>query len=73
MKTRSMDEALAAKSRVEADLLARPGVTGVDVGQRDGGAPVIRIYVATAAARAGLPTTLDDVSVEVVERRFDPR
>ncbi len=70
MTTRSMDEALAAKGRVEAGLLARAGVTGIDVGQDADGTPVIRIYVADAAARAGLPTTIDDVPVEVVERRF---
>lgn len=74
---KSIEEATRIKERLEAELLRRPGVTGIDVGMRaapDGTQePVIRIYVAEreeAARHAALPTELEGVPVLVVERRF---
>lgn len=68
MKT--MEEAIKAKTAVEGELLKRPGVTGVDVGETSG-APVIRIYVEDkAGADKGLPQDIEGVPVEIVERRF---
>jgi hypothetical protein len=74
----TIDEAVRVKTAAEAELLKRPGVTGIDVGQRPGGAagqPVIRIYVADkskAEAEANLPRDIQGVPVELVERRFTP-
>jgi hypothetical protein len=72
-----MDEALQVKQAVEGELLQKKGVTGIDVGQRAQGAagsePVIRIYVADRAEAMrsqDLPTEIQGVPVEVVERRF---
>ncbi len=75
MKT--MAEALQVKQSVEAEMLRKPGVTGIDVGQRTAGAigdePLIRIYVANrqeAMRSLNLPTEIQGVPVEVIERRF---
>jgi len=74
----SMEDAIQIKNEMESDWLARPGVTGVDVGQRTREGkrtdePVIRIYVANAreAERLKLPTTIRGVKVQIVERRFE--
>jgi hypothetical protein len=71
----SLDDAVRIKSQVEGELLAKPGVTGVDVGQRGtGGTPVIRIYVASRDAIPKDLTSMTDIQgvpVEIVERRFE--
>jgi len=71
----SLEDAIRIKSEVEAELLAKPGVTGVDVGQRaGGGSPVIRVYVASRDQIPGDLASMTDirgVPVEVVERRFE--
>jgi hypothetical protein len=70
MKT--IEEAIRAKTAIEGELLKRPGVTGVDVGER-AGKPVIRVYVEEkekAAADGSFPREIDGVPVEFVERRF---
>lgn len=74
------ERAEAVKARVERDLLALPGVTGVDTGPKVvGGRPTdawaIRVYVERkrdVAPAEALPGTLDGVPVDVIERRFVP-
>jgi hypothetical protein len=71
----SLEDVIRIKSEVEAELLAKPGVTGVDVGQRaGGGGPVIRVYVASRDQIPGDLASMTDirgVPVELVERRFE--
>jgi hypothetical protein len=71
----SLDDVIRIKSEVEGELLAKPGVTGVDVGQRPaGGSPVIRVYVASRdqiPADLGSMTEIRGVPVEIIERRFE--
>jgi hypothetical protein len=70
----TLDEAVHAKERVQADILGQPGVTGIDVGlMRETGTekPVIRIYVADKQKAPPLPNEVDGVPVVVIERRFE--
>lgn len=70
----------AVKDRVEADLLARPGVTGVATGPKVVGGVAtgtwsIRVYVERkhdVASDDALPGEIDGVPVDVIERRFVP-
>lgn len=64
----SLDAAQQIKARHEQKLLELEAVTGVDVGP----GPSIRIYVSDMAAAAALPTEIEGMTVEVVERRFEP-
>lgn len=68
------EQALQIKARFEPGVLALPGVTGVDLGQRQPGQGaaefVIRVYVASRAAAPALPDSVEGVPVEVIERRF---
>jgi len=59
--SRSIDEALAAHTD---GLLRHPGVVGTAVGLCDG-VPCIRVFVSDAAARAGIPDTLDGHPIRV--------
>jgi hypothetical protein len=63
------EQALQIKTRFETGVLALPGVTGVDLGQR-AAEFVIRVYVASRAAAPALPASVEGVPVEVIERRF---
>ena len=66
------------KEEVEADLLARPGVTGVDIGYKEvGGHPTdviaIRVLVAEkrdVAADDAIPPEIGGHPTDVIERRF---
>ena len=77
MKT--MDEALQVKAGIEADLIKQPGVTGLDVGYHvvDGKRteePAIRVYVANkqeALKTLKIPTEVQGVAVEIIERKFE--
>jgi hypothetical protein len=67
-----------AKEAVEADLLGRPGVTGVDIGYKEvGGRPtdVVAIRVLVAEKRdvppdQAIPAEIDGHPTDVIERRF---
>lgn len=63
-------QALEIKQRFEVDALKLPGVTGVDLGQRAGAGPTLRVYVASKASAPALPDHVEGVPVEIVERRF---
>ncbi|MEI5525344.1 hypothetical protein WB388_32525 [Streptomyces brasiliscabiei] len=54
----------SVKRRYEKKLLRLKGVQGVGVGQRDG-KPVIRVYVETDVASAGIPSVLEGVPVMI--------
>lgn len=68
------------KERVQDELLAYPGVTGVDTGPKIvGGRPTdvwsIRVYVEhkrDVPPDEALPTEIEGVPVDVIERRFIP-
>jgi hypothetical protein len=69
-----MEETIRAKTAIEPELLKRPNVTGVDVGERSG-QPIIRVYVkdkARAAADPELPREIEGTPVELIERSFEP-
>jgi len=71
----TLEQAVRAKESIEADVLGRQGVTGIDAGYRstEGKAssePVIRIYVADKHRIPSLPNEVDGIPVVVVERRF---
>ena len=74
MKT--LEEAVRAKERIEAEILGKAGVTGIDAGYLSGSGqensePVIRIYVADKRKAPPLPAEVDGVPVVVIERRFE--
>ena len=74
MKT--LEEAVRAKERIEAAILEKPGVTGIDAGYRpvedtEDREPVIRVYVVDKQKVPSLPSEVDGVPVAVVERRFE--
>ncbi len=62
------EQAAEIKARFEPDVLKMPGVTGVDLGI--GSTPTIRVYVDTIATAPSLPTSVEGVPIEVIERRF---
>jgi hypothetical protein len=75
-----VSEIVTIKERVEAELLDRPGVTGVDVGYKyvDGqrtNEVAIRVLVEEKKARvpAGqkVPGEIEGVQTDVIERRFE--
>jgi hypothetical protein len=75
-----VEEAVAALDKVRLEWLARPWVTGVDVGLRRGGEGLsIRVYVRrkrvgdTAAAEEAFPERLGRFPVEVIEATFEPQ
>ena len=76
MKTR--DEIRRIKKEVEADLLKRPGVTGVDInykfiGGKKTDVSAIVVYVAhkcKVPEGERIPTEIQDVPTDVVERSF---
>jgi hypothetical protein len=73
---KTMEEALRVKERIEAEILGRPGVTGIDVGYYHSAGPesrepAIRIYVADRGAAPPFPEEIDGVPVVVIERRFE--
>jgi hypothetical protein len=73
--SKTLEQAVRSKERVEAEILAKPGVTGIDVGLHPSagaeGQPVIRIYVADKKTAPQLPAEVDGVPVVVIERRFE--
>jgi hypothetical protein len=74
MKT--LEEAVRAKETIEAEILGKPGVTGIDVGNRPGAGTgsserVIRIYVADKKRAPPLPSEVEGIPVIVIERRFE--
>jgi hypothetical protein len=82
MSTKRSEEIRRIKARVEADLLKLPGVTGVDVGEKQvGGKPTgelaIRVLVRSKkpadAVPPGelIPPTVDGVKTDVIEREFE--
>lgn len=76
---KSLDEATRIKAAIEGDWMKRSGVTGMDVGYRlVEGKPTdqvaIRVYVdnlATTQNQLDLPSEIEGVPVELVERRFE--
>ena len=76
MDTKTLEQARRVKERLEAEILSKPGVTGIDVGYRpgtgpEGGEPVIRIYVADKQAAPELPAEVEGIPVIVIERRYE--
>ena len=74
MSTMTQQQAIEIKSRFEPPVLQMPGVTGVDVGERDSGSgigPVIRVYVQNLAAAPALPKSVEGVPIEIIERSFN--
>lgn len=76
----TVDEIIAIKERVEAQFLAAPGVTGVDVGYKEVGGQAtdqvaIRVHVATKTddipADQRVPAEIDGVPTDVLERRYE--
>lgn len=76
MKT--LSDIRRVKNRVEADLLKRPGVTGVDVGHKHIGGKktdvlAIRIYVEKkkdVPHEDEMPRQIGGIPTDVIERRF---
>jgi hypothetical protein len=75
-----VEEAVAELDNVRSEWLARPGVTGVDVGlRRRGDGLAIRVYVEPKQTRearppeAAFPERLGRFPVEVIEARFEPQ
>ena len=74
----TVSEAIAAKESVEADILKRPGVTGVDVGFKyvDGQRTneiAVRVHVARkrdVPAAQQIPPTIAGVRTDVIQRVF---
>lgn len=75
---KSLEEVMRIQAEVQDELLRHPEVTGVDVGRRSIGGKqtdelAIRIYVRdkkVALQTLKLPSELQGVPVEVVERSF---
>lgn len=72
------EEIRRVKKAVEADLLNRPGVTGVDVnykqvkGKKTGDLAIV-VYVekkGTFEEQDRIPATIQGIPTDVVERRF---
>lgn len=75
----TLDELIAIKRQVEQEYLARPGVSGIDVGFKEVGGVqtdqiAIRVHVDEKKARvpAGekVPKEIDGVVTDVLERRY---
>jgi hypothetical protein len=74
----TLAEARDVKERVEASLLALPGVTGVDVGYKlvagkKTDLVAIRVYVASkqdVPAEQQIPAEIEGIPTDVIERRF---
>jgi hypothetical protein len=73
---------ISAKSSIEADLLKRPGVTGVGVGYREKGGQltdelVIRVYLeskrplAEVSAESRIPTEIGGFKTDVIQKGHD--
>ncbi|MCA9739280.1 MAG: hypothetical protein KC645_16765, partial [Gemmatimonadetes bacterium] len=68
------------KKKVEDELLARPGVTGVDVGTKikggeDTGQLAIRVYVAEkkdVSAKQKIPAEVEGIPTDVIQLTFKP-
>jgi hypothetical protein len=75
----TLAEVREVKERVEASLLALPGVTGVDVGYkvvagRKTDLLAIRVYVASKQDVPGeqqIPAVIAGIPTDVIERRFE--
>ena len=75
----TVSEIRPVKKSAEAELLKRPGVTGVDIGYKfvDGkktSTLAIRVYVEKkrdVPAREAIPETISEVKTDVIERRFE--
>lgn len=67
----TMEKATVIKGRFESDVIRKPGVSGVDVGAGADGSPVIRVYVHSRERAPALPTAVEGVPVEIIERSFD--
>lgn len=76
----SREEIRAIKKRVEADLLRRPGVTGVDIGYKTVGGVrtgtlTLVVYVKSkrdVPEAERIPAEIDGVPTDIVERSFKP-
>lgn len=76
MKT--MDEIRRVKERVEADLLNRPGVTGVDIGRKITGGKktgqlAIRVLVEKkkdVPQAQTIPSEIEGIPTDVIQRKF---
>jgi hypothetical protein len=74
----TLEEVRNIKERVEASLLALPGVTGVDVGYKLVAGKktdelAIRVYVASKQnlpTDQQIPAMIDGIPTDVIERRF---
>ena len=66
-----MEQAVAIKGRFESEVIRKPGVNGVDLGAGADGGPVIRVYVRSRATAPSLPSMVDGVPVQIIERTFD--
>jgi hypothetical protein len=72
----TLERATEVKSRLEKDLLSRPGVNGIDVGYRMAdGQPttevVIRVYVQHRDQAPDIPAQVEGIPVVVIERHFE--
>ncbi len=75
---KSLEEIRRIKERAEADLLRRPGVTGVDIGPKivngqDTGQQAIRVYVSNkhdVPENETIPQEIDGVPTDVIERVY---
>jgi hypothetical protein len=70
-----VDAARAELDKVRSEWLARPAVTGVDVGLRRGGEGLaIRVYVSSeASVEEAFPERVGRFPVEMVEATFGPQ
>lgn len=71
----TLEQATAIKSRIENEVMSKPGVTGVDVGFRGAGTGqgqelALRVYVDSLNNAPALPSQVEGLPVEVIERRF---
>jgi hypothetical protein len=76
----SLQDLIALKDRIEPELLARPGVTGVDVGYKEVGGRTtdelsIRVHVAqkrkSVPKGEQVPAQIDGVPTDVLERKYE--
>ena len=71
----SLEEAQRIKERIEGEIMAKPGVTGIDAGYHPAGdpqegTPAIRVYVEDRQNAPELPAEVDGIPVVVIQRRF---
>jgi len=74
--SKTLEQVVRVKERIEAEILGKPGVTGIDVGYdprsgTESSEPVIRVYVANKQSAPELPAKIDGITVVVIDRRFE--